>query len=78
MKLLISIILATVLGIFLSMIGEVGIIIGFGILAGILFRGVYLLNDLSKRLSKVAPALPKSDKVKKAYEDYLREKEINI
>ncbi|KQL32991.1 hypothetical protein AN960_22330 [Bacillus sp. FJAT-25509] len=77
MKLLISIILATVLGIFLSMIGEVGIIIGFGILAGILFRGVYLLNDLSKRLSKVAPALPISDKVKKAYEDYLREKEIN-
>ncbi|WP_129688890.1 hypothetical protein [Gottfriedia acidiceleris] len=71
MKLLLSIVLATILGIFLSMIGEVGIIIGFGILAGTLFRALYLLNDLSKRL------VPKSDKVKEAYENYLREKEIN-
>ncbi|MEH7609828.1 hypothetical protein [Gottfriedia acidiceleris] len=78
MKLLYSIVLATILGIFLLMLGEVGIIIAFEILAGTLFRGIYLLNDLSKRLSKVAPIEQKSDKVKEAYENYLREKEINI
>ncbi|PGS55858.1 hypothetical protein [Bacillus sp. AFS041924] len=75
MKLFLSIVLATILGYLLLMMGPlVGGIIAFGIVVGSLFRGLYLLNDLSNRLSKIAP---KSDKVKDAYDNYLKEKEIN-
>lgn len=49
----------------------VGYIIAFGIVLGCLFRGLYLLNDISK--SKVAP---KKDRVTDVYEDYMKEKEI--
>lgn len=49
-----------------------GGILAFGIIAGALFRGLYLLNDIHKRLSTVAP---KKDKAREAYEKYLREKE---
>jgi hypothetical protein len=38
----------------------------FGIVVGSLFRGLFLLNDLRKRLSMV---LPTSDKVKATYAD---------
>lgn len=75
MKLFLSIVLATILGYLLLMMGPlVGGIIGFGIVVGFLFRGLYLLNDLSNRLSKI---VPKSDKVKDAYDNYLKEKGIN-
>jgi len=74
MKLFLSIVLATILGYLLLMMGPlVGGIIAFGIVLGCLFRGLYLLNDISKRLSKVAP---KADKVKDAYANYLKEKGI--
>lgn len=66
------IVLATVLGYLLLMMGPLaGGLIGFGIVLGCLFRGLYLLNEINKRLSIIAP---KSDKVKDMYERYLEEK----
>lgn len=73
MYLLLSIILSGLLGGFLLMMGpEIGGVIAFAIIAGCLFRGIYLLNDLHHRISKIAP---KKDKVKEAYENYMIEKE---
>lgn len=43
-------------------------VIAFGIVLGCLFRGIYLLNDIGKRLSKIY-------KVKDALDRYLEEKE---
>ena len=59
------------LGAILSLMGPLGIIIGFGIVVGILFRALYLITDIQKRLSKVTQ---KPDKVKDALEDYLNER----
>lgn len=74
MHLIISIILSGILGFLLLMMGPlVGGILAFAIIVGSLFRGLYLLNDIHKRLSKVTP---KPDKVKEAYENYLKEKEV--
>lgn len=73
MNILLSIVLATILGYLLLMMGPlVGGLIAFGIVLGCLFRGLYLLNDISKRLSKVAP---KSNKVKDALDRHLEERE---
>lgn len=70
---LLSIILSVILGYLLLMMGPlVGGFLAFGIIAGTLFRGLYLLNDIHKRLSKDAL---KADKAKVAYENYLKEKE---
>ncbi|MGG0644553.1 hypothetical protein ABE021_11490 [Sporosarcina gallistercoris] len=73
MALLGFIALALILGIFLVMIaGPVaGGILAFGIVAGCIFWGVYLLNDIHK---KVFETSPKKDKVQRAYEQYLRER----
>ena len=71
--LLISIILSVILGYLMLMMGPLfGGLLAFGIVAGSLFRGLYLLSDIHKRLSKDTP---KRDKVKEAYENYLKEKE---
>ena len=60
MYLLLSIILATFLGVLLSELDVfIGVIIAFGIVLGCLFRGIYLLNDIRERLSEF---VPKSDK----------------
>ena len=76
MYLIISIILSCILGLLLVMMGPVvGGILAFGIVVGALFRGLYLLHDTHKRISKV---LPKPDKVKEAVEDYLKEKKDNV
>ncbi|MBB2482659.1 hypothetical protein H5P36_21045 [Bacillus sp. APMAM] len=73
MYLIFSIVLATILGYLLFMLGPIFAgFIAFGIVAGCLFRGLYLLNNISKKLSNVAP---ESDKVKEVYEAYLKEKE---
>lgn len=70
MYLLLSILLSMILAVILMMMGPlVGGIIAFGIIAGCIFRGLYLLNDIHKRM------VPKKDKVKEAYEDYLKERE---
>ncbi|MFD1739480.1 hypothetical protein ACFSCX_23645 [Bacillus salitolerans] len=73
MYLLLSIILSTLLGYLLIVIHPlVGGVIAFGIIAGVLFRGLYLLNSINNRLVK---SYPKTDKVQDAYEQYLSEKE---
>ncbi|WP_042150166.1 hypothetical protein [Paucisalibacillus sp. EB02] len=73
MYLLISIILSTLLGFILLMMGGpiVGGIIAFGIVVGCIFRGLYLLSDIQKRISTIAP---KEDKVQKAFKEYIEEK----
>ena len=72
MYLLLSIILSAVLGFILLMMGPlVGGIVAFGVVIGCIFRGLYLLSDIHKRISNI---LPKEDKVQKAYREYLEEK----
>ncbi|WP_214484025.1 hypothetical protein [Bacillus sp. SM2101] len=73
MILLLTIIAATILSSLLFFItGPFAMIIVSGIVLGCLFRSLYLLNDLNKRLLKIAP---KTDRVKEAYERYLEERE---
>ncbi len=72
MYLLLSIILSAVLGYILLMMGPlVGGIVAFGIVVGCIFRGLYLLSDIHKRISDLSP---KEDKVQKAYKEYFQEK----
>jgi hypothetical protein len=74
--LILSIVLSTILGFLLLMTGPlIGGVLAFGIVVGCLFRGLYILNDLSKRLSEVAP---KTNKVKDVYTNYLKENEKSI
>ncbi|WP_404460789.1 hypothetical protein [Sutcliffiella horikoshii] len=76
MYLLLSIILTIILGGVLLMMGPVaGGLLAFAIITGTLFRGLYLLNDIHKRLTKDEP---KPDPVKEAYENYLKEKENKV
>lgn len=54
MYLLLSIILATLLGVLLFELDVfIGSTIAFGIVLGCLFRGIYLLNDIREMLSEV-------------------------
>ncbi|MFD2043684.1 hypothetical protein ACFSTA_04755 [Ornithinibacillus salinisoli] len=72
MYLLLSIILSVILGVILLMMGPyVGGIVAFGVVVGCIFRGLYLLNDIHKRISNISP---KEDKVQKAFKEYLVEK----
>jgi divalent metal cation (Fe/Co/Zn/Cd) transporter len=73
--LILSIFLASILGLVLFISGPwVGGILAFGIIAGCLFRGLYLLNDIHRKLSD---DLPRADKAKEVYDNYLRDKEEN-
>lgn len=68
MFLLFSIIFSAILGFILLMMGPVvGGIVAFGIVVGCMFRGLYLLNDIHKRMES------KEDHVEKAYREYLEE-----
>ncbi|WP_043932734.1 hypothetical protein [Bacillus sp. EB01] len=73
MSLFLSIVLSAILGFFLFTIGppEIAGIIAFGIIVGSIFRGLYLLNDIHKRISLAYLA---KDKVQQAYEDYKKAK----
>lgn len=55
MYLFLSILLSTILGFILLMIGppQVGGVIAFGIIVGSIFRGLYLLNNLNKSILKI-------------------------
>nr|WP_205603808.1 hypothetical protein [Bacillus mesophilus] len=65
--------LTGILGFILLMMGPlVGGLIAFALIGGCIFRGLYLLQDLHKRLEEIAP---KRDKVQKAIDNYLMEKE---
>lgn len=69
--LLFSIVLATILGFILLMLGPlIGGLIAFGIIVGSLFRGLYLLNEIHKRSSVYSSGV---DKVPTAYEKHLEE-----
>ncbi|WP_433748054.1 hypothetical protein [Falsibacillus pallidus] len=53
MNLLVSIIFSTILGCILLLVSPVyGGLIAFGIVAGCLFRGLFLLNEINKKLTK--------------------------
>lgn len=72
MYLFLSIILSAVLGYILLLMGPlVDGIVAFGIVVGCIFRGLYLLNNIHKRISNISP---KEDKVQKAHKKYLEEK----
>ena len=76
MYLIISIILSCVLGFLLIMLGPLyGGIIAFGIFTGSMLRGLYLLSDFQKKLLKDDP---KRDRVREAYENYLKERDNKI
>lgn len=65
-----------ILGYALLMMGPlIGGLIAFGIVVGSLFRGVYLLNDIHKRLGAGAP---EQDRAQEAYEEYVKEREKTI
>lgn len=73
MNLMVSIVLSTVAGYLLLLLDPLfGGLIAFGIVAGTLFRVLYLLIDMEKRLSKI---VPKTDKVTEVYENYLKERD---
>ncbi len=54
MKLIVSILVSTLLGLILFMLGLPGGIIAFGIIAGCLFYGIYLLLSLRDQLAGIA------------------------
>lgn len=76
MYLLLSITLSLIVGYLLLMLGpEIAGFLALGIITGTLFRGMYLLNDIHRRITKDVP-IP--DPVKEAYENYLKEKENEV
>ncbi|WLR54737.1 hypothetical protein LC048_20385 [Mesobacillus subterraneus] len=88
MYLFLSILLSVILGYLLFAMGPiVGGIAAFGIIAGSLFRGIYLLNDIRKRLAcdspvekevqeqQVTEVVPEHLKSPGAYKKYLVGKE---
>lgn len=74
MYLILSVIAATILGLLIFSFGEVGMILAFGVIVGCLFRGLYLLNEIEKRIPNRAL---KRDKVKEAVNQYLVERDAN-
>ena len=75
LNLLTAILIGMVLGIILVFLDPVyGLILGFGIIAGCLFRAVYLLGEIHKRVSK---GYVKPTRVQAAMEEHLREKDKN-
>ena len=75
LNLLTAILIGLVLGIIIVFLEPVyGLILGFGILAGCLFRVLYLLEEIHKRVSK---GYVKPTRVQTAMEEYLRERDKN-
>ena len=73
MYLLLSIVLSAILGFVLLIMGPyVAGIIAFVIVGGCLFRGLYLLNDIHKRILTISP---KKDKVQEAFKNHLKERD---
>lgn len=71
-----SIVLSAIGGLVLFMLGPlVGGIIAFGIVVGCLFRGLYLLNEIHK---KVVIISPKKDQVQLAYDQYIESRETYV
>ena len=75
LNLLTAILIGMVLGIIIVFLDPVyGLILGFGIISGCIFRALYLLEEIHKRVSK---GYVKPTRVQKAMEDYLRERDKN-
>jgi hypothetical protein len=73
LKLIFSIFLCMILGYILLMLGPLaGGVIAFGLVMGTLFRGLYVLNDIHKRLKDLAPG---KDRVGEVYEEYLKDRD---
>ncbi|MFJ7827435.1 ATP-dependent Lon protease [Psychrobacillus sp. NPDC096623] len=70
MKLLLSILLAGLLGI-LVFLGTIGIYILCAIIVGVIFRSFILINEIHKQ---VVPA-NSNDRVKEAYERYIKDRD---
>ncbi|MFJ7825728.1 ATP-dependent Lon protease [Psychrobacillus sp. NPDC096623] len=70
MKLLLSILLAGLLGI-LAMLGFFGTYMVCAIIVGVIFRSYILINEIHKQ---VVPA-NSNDRVKEVYERYVKERE---
>lgn len=71
MHLIVAILGSTILGYLLLMMGPlVGGLLAFGIVTGTLFRVLYLLNDVYKKLSS---GFSKSDKSKEVLKNHLKE-----
>lgn len=70
MKLLLSILLAGLLGI-LVFLGSIGIYILCAIIIGVIFRSFVLINEIHKQ---VVPANG-NDRVKEVYERYIKERD---
>lgn len=69
--LIMSIIFSAILGLVLIMMGPLaGGILAFAIIAGSLFRGLYILSKIHK---KVSVLVPDQDKAKQVYQEYLKE-----
>jgi len=75
MYLFVSIILSLILAYVLFIFGPYGAVIGIGIVLGCLFRGLYLLHDIHRKITKL---VPDHDKVKEVYENYLQEREKTL
>lgn len=72
MYLFLSMLLAGALGIILFMFGPIAAgVIAFGIIGGCIFRGVFLLEKINKKLTIL---VPDKDKVTETYEKYMKEK----
>ena len=66
-----SVLSIVILFILLSVMGPlIGGIVTIGIVLGVLFQGLYLINDIHKRISKITPS---TDKVSEAVTNYLKE-----
>lgn len=77
MYLLISIVLSTILGCVLMVLGPIGGgVVAFGIIVGCLFRGLYLLNKIFQKISVFSSEEPFQDHLEsaRAYKKYLKEK----
>ena len=70
-----AILIGMILGLIVAILGPLyGFILGFGIISGCLFRALYLLNDIHKRISK---NFVKRTRVQAAMDEYLKEKDAN-
>ncbi|MGE7920572.1 hypothetical protein ACQKM9_16785 [Viridibacillus sp. NPDC093762] len=56
-------------------LGNLAIVVGFGVIVGIMIRGLSLLNEVNNRLKKHDFKL---DKDKTAKEKYIEERDLNV
>ena len=70
MKLLLSVLFAGLLGI-LAFLGPIGIYILCAIIVGVIFRSFILINEIHKQVVPING----NDRVKEAYERYIKERD---